>query len=72
MPTRMPSARLLATETTGATETGLAGPDFAVYRDGAKVATVTDSTNYADAVNSMPLTIGTTEYSEVAEPPASA
>lgn len=54
------SWRLLATETTGATETGLAGPDFAVYRDGAKVATVTDSTNYADASGSA-----TSEYSVV-------
>jgi hypothetical protein len=43
------SWRLLATEASGATDTGLAGPDFAVYRDGTKVATVTDSTNYADA-----------------------
>ena len=43
------SWRLLATEASGATGTGLAGPDFAVYRDGAKIATVTDSTNYADA-----------------------
>lgn len=43
------SWRLLATEASGATATGLAGPDFAVYRDGAKIATITDSTNYADA-----------------------
>ena len=43
------SWRLLASEATGATDTGLAGPDFAVYRDGTKIATVTDSTNYADA-----------------------
>ena len=43
------SWRLLATEASGATDTGLAGPDFAVYRDGAQVATVTDSTNYQDA-----------------------
>ncbi|MGW9111661.1 rhamnogalacturonan lyase [Microbacterium sp. NPDC055683] len=42
------SWRLLASEATGATETGLAGPDFAVYRDGERVATVTDSTNFAD------------------------
>lgn len=42
------SWRLLATEATGATATGLSGADFAVYRDGAKIATVTDSTNYAD------------------------
>lgn len=43
------SWRLLATEATGATDTGLAGPDFAVYRDGVKIATVADSTNLADA-----------------------
>lgn len=54
------SWRLLATEATGATATGLAGPDFAVYRDGARVATVTDSTNYADADGSA-----TSEYSVV-------
>ena len=43
------SWRLLASEATGATDTGLAGPDFAVYRDGEQLAVVTDSTNYADA-----------------------
>jgi rhamnogalacturonan endolyase len=43
------SWRLLATEAGGATATGLAGPDFAVYRDGTRIATVADSTNYADA-----------------------
>lgn len=42
------SWRLLATEVTGVTETGQAGADFAVYRNGEKVATVTDSTNYLD------------------------
>ena len=46
------SWRLLASEATGATDTGLAGPDFAVYRDGERVAVVTDSTNYADAAGS--------------------
>lgn len=43
------SWRLLASEATGSTDTGLAGPDFVVYRDGERIATVTDSTNYADA-----------------------
>ncbi|MFE6734875.1 rhamnogalacturonan lyase [Microbacterium sp. NPDC057650] len=43
------SWRLLASETTGATDTGLAGADFAVYRDGERIAVVTDSTNYSDA-----------------------
>ena len=42
------SWRLLATEVTGATATGLTGPDFAVYRDGVKLGTVTDSTNFVD------------------------
>ncbi|GEL99061.1 rhamnogalacturonan lyase [Cellulomonas terrae] len=40
--------RLLASEVTGATATGLTGPDFAVYRDGALLGTVTDSTNFVD------------------------
>ncbi|MGR0218412.1 rhamnogalacturonan lyase [Agromyces sp. ZXT2-6] len=43
------SWRLLGSEATGATGTGLAGPDFAVYRDGERIATVTDSTNHVDA-----------------------
>src|SRR5690606_5823521 len=43
------SWRLLGSEVTGATSTGLAGPEFAVYRDGERLAVVTDSTNYADA-----------------------
>ncbi|GAB3172880.1 hypothetical protein GCM10027059_42970 [Myceligenerans halotolerans] len=42
------SWRLLGTEVTGTTDTGMAGPDFAVYRDGRRIATVTDSTNYVD------------------------
>ncbi|MBL1068185.1 rhamnogalacturonan lyase [Streptomyces sp. 7-21] len=42
------SWRLLASEVTGHTATGLAGADFRVYRDGERVATVTDSTNYLD------------------------
>ncbi|WP_026544943.1 rhamnogalacturonan lyase [Arthrobacter sp. 35/47] len=42
------SWRLLATEVTGASEAGQTGADFAVYRNGEKIATVTDSTNYLD------------------------
>lgn len=42
------SWRLLGSEATGATATGLAGPSFTVYRNGTKIAVVTDSTNYAD------------------------
>jgi rhamnogalacturonan endolyase len=43
------SWRLLGHEVTGRTATGLDGPAFAVYRDGRRIATVTDSTNYLDA-----------------------
>lgn len=43
------SWRLLGYEVTGHTATGMAGPDFHVYRDGQRIATVTDSTNYLDA-----------------------
>ncbi|MCL1871326.1 MAG: rhamnogalacturonan lyase [Promicromonosporaceae bacterium] len=46
------SWRLLGDEVTGHTDTGMAGPDFAVYRDGVRVATVSDSTNYLDATGS--------------------
>jgi hypothetical protein len=42
------SWRLLGTEVTGSTATGMAGPDFRVYRDGKRIATVTDSTNHFD------------------------
>lgn len=41
--------RLLASEAGGATASGLAGPDFAVYRDGERIATVSGSTTYQDA-----------------------
>lgn len=43
------SWRLLATEAGPATETGVSGPSFAVFRDGERIGTVDDSTNYADA-----------------------
>jgi rhamnogalacturonan endolyase len=42
------SWRLLVSEATGASATGLTGTDFTVYRDGAPIATVTDSTNLLD------------------------
>ncbi|UKA67177.1 rhamnogalacturonan lyase [Arthrobacter sp. FW306-05-C] len=42
------SWRLLGTEATGSSATGLTGTDFNVYRDGQKLATVTDSTNFLD------------------------
>nr|WP_045275355.1 rhamnogalacturonan lyase [Microbacterium terrae] len=43
------SWRLLATEAGPATDTGVSGPSFAVFRDGERIATVDDSTNFADA-----------------------
>ncbi|NQX12352.1 rhamnogalacturonan lyase [Microbacteriaceae bacterium VKM Ac-2855] len=43
------SWRLLATEVTGSSDSGMIGADFAVYRGDTKIATVTDSTNLRDA-----------------------
>ncbi|GIF97066.1 rhamnogalacturonan lyase [Catellatospora citrea] len=42
------SWRLRGHEVTGHTATGLSGPSFHVYRDGQRIATVADSTNYLD------------------------
>jgi hypothetical protein len=42
------SWRLLGSEATGHSATGLTGTNFHVYRDGRRIATVTDSTNYLD------------------------
>lgn len=42
------SWRLLAQEVNGYGSTGLTGANFNVYRDGKKIAMVTDSTNYVD------------------------
>ncbi|MEI3847576.1 MULTISPECIES: rhamnogalacturonan lyase [unclassified Microbacterium] len=42
------SWRLLGTEAGPATDTGVSGPSFAVFRDGERIATVDDSTNYSD------------------------
>src|SRR4051812_34709132 len=42
------SWRLRGSEVSGHTATGMAGPNFAVYRNGRRIATVTDSTNYVD------------------------
>ncbi len=42
------SWRLLGREATGATATGLSGPAFAVYRNGKRIATVTDTTTFVD------------------------
>jgi hypothetical protein len=43
------SWRLLGGEVTGHSDKGMTGADFHVYRDGERIATVTDSTNYLDA-----------------------
>ncbi len=48
------SWRLLGNEVTGHTATGMAGADFHVYRDGIRIATVTDSTNYLDEAGTPP------------------
>ncbi|HEX7714685.1 MAG TPA: rhamnogalacturonan lyase [Bacillota bacterium] len=42
------SWRFLKNEVTGYSTTGLTGVNFNIYRDGVKIATVTDSTNYLD------------------------
>lgn len=42
------SWRFLANEVKGYSESGLKGANFNVYRDGTKIATVKDSTNYLD------------------------
>ncbi|MCC3355912.1 rhamnogalacturonan lyase [Bacillus sp. REN16] len=42
------SWRLLANEVSGYSETGLTGVNFNVYRDGKKITTVSDSTNFLD------------------------
>lgn len=46
------SWRLHKFEATGHSATGLTGADFHVYRDGRRIATVTDSTNYLDRAGS--------------------
>jgi len=42
------SWRLLGSEAGPATATGVSGPSFAVFRDGERIATIDDSTNFAD------------------------
>ncbi|MBM2614262.1 rhamnogalacturonan lyase [Actinoplanes sp. LDG1-06] len=69
------SWRLLQREATGHSATGLTGRDFAVYRDGQRIATVTDSTNYLDregtpasryeVAGSRPTATSTTNYFEL-------
>ncbi|QHC68079.1 rhamnogalacturonan lyase [Rathayibacter sp. VKM Ac-2759] len=46
------SWRLLATEVTGSSGTGMVGADFAVYRGAERVGVVTDSTNLHDPAGS--------------------
>ena len=69
------SWRLLGTEVTGYGKTGLTGADFNVYKDGEKVATVTDSTNYVVAGGSadstytvIPVVDGTEQKDAVSTP----
>jgi rhamnogalacturonan endolyase len=50
------SWRLLGDEVTGHSATGMTGANFTVYRDGRRIATVTDSTNYLDAGGSAAAT----------------
>ena len=47
------SWRLFLDEVTGYSHTGMTGTDFALYRDGKKIAVVTDSTNYLDKDGTM-------------------
>lgn len=42
------SWRLFLEETDGYNDTGMTGADFALYRDGKRIAVITDSTNYLD------------------------
>ncbi|GAA1607345.1 rhamnogalacturonan lyase [Actinoplanes couchii] len=51
------SWRLLGSEATGHSPTGLTGVNFDVFRDGRRIATVKDSTNYLDKAGS-----GTAKY----------
>ncbi|MBF8189599.1 rhamnogalacturonan lyase [Nonomuraea sp. K274] len=51
------SWRLFGDEVSGYGDTGMTGTDFRVYRDGRRVATVTDSTNYRDTAGTA-----TSEY----------
>ncbi|HEX6353181.1 rhamnogalacturonan lyase [Actinophytocola sp.] len=47
------SWRLLSDEVTGHSDRGLVGRNFHVYRNGKRIATVTDSTNYLDRAGSV-------------------
>ncbi len=47
------SWRLFKEEVTGYSSTGLTGSDFNVYKNGAKIATVADSTNYMDTAGTV-------------------
>ncbi len=44
------SFRLFKNEVTGYTDTGLSGTDFVLFKNGQKLAVITDSTNYLDAM----------------------
>jgi len=45
--------RLMLEEVDGYSNTGMTGADFAVYKNGKKIAVVTDSTNYIDTEGTM-------------------
>ncbi len=47
------SWRLLGNEVNGYGERGMIGVDFHLYRDGVRIATITDSTNYVDRDGSV-------------------
>lgn len=47
------SWRLFLNEVNGYTDTGLSGMDFVVYKNGEKISTVADSTNYLDKTGTM-------------------
>lgn len=45
--------RLMLEEVNGYSETGMTGTDFVIYRNGKRIALVTDSTNYIDTEGGM-------------------
>ena len=47
------SWRLFKNEVTGATQTGLSGTDFVLFKNGEKLSVVSDSTNYLDKEGTM-------------------
>ncbi len=67
------SWRLLRSEVNGYTDTGLAGADFVVYKNGAPLATVADRTSYRDAQGTAADTYAVAAvYAGVEQPPCRA